>query len=293
MKIFNNYHPFVIFTFFISTIVITMFTFHPVILGISVFSSLAYSFVLKNNKAFLISLLYYIPVLLIVMLINPLFTHAGKTVLFFLNDRAITLEAFLYGVSMAMMILSVFHWFHCYNHVMTSDKFTYLFGKIIPSIGLTISIGLNFIPKLIRQSKKINQVQKTLGLYSSGGWIDKLRNAIRLVSSLISWALENSIDTAVSMKARGYGLKGRTQFSMYSFHFTDYILLAVNMAVISLFFFGIGRPILKYSFYPIVSQVSFGIIHIIIYSIVFIFMLIPTILEIKENIKWHYLKSKI
>lgn len=36
-----------------------------------------------------------------------------------------------------------------------------------------------------------------------------------ILSILITWALENAIETADSMKSRGYGLPGRTAFSIY------------------------------------------------------------------------------
>jgi energy-coupling factor transport system permease protein len=31
------------------------------------------------------------------------------------------------------MLISVITWFNCYSAVMTSDKFVYLFGRIIPA----------------------------------------------------------------------------------------------------------------------------------------------------------------
>ena len=43
----------------------------------------------------------------------------------------------------------------------------------------------------------------------------KVRNAVTVLSILVTWALENAMDTADSMKSRGYGLPGRTAFSVY------------------------------------------------------------------------------
>ena len=52
---------------------------------------------------------------------------------------------------------------------------------------------------------------------SNGKWFKKIRYALNMVSILVTWALENAIETADSMKSRGYGLRGRTAFSIYRF----------------------------------------------------------------------------
>jgi energy-coupling factor transport system permease protein len=44
----------------------------------------------------------------------------------------LTLESIFYGLAAAVMLAAVVLWFGCYNEVMTSDKFIYLFGRVIP-----------------------------------------------------------------------------------------------------------------------------------------------------------------
>ena len=70
-----------------------------------------------------------LPLLLLTALINPAFNHEGQTILTYLsNGNPITLESIVYGVAAAAMLVAVICWFSCYNSVMTSDKFVYLFG---------------------------------------------------------------------------------------------------------------------------------------------------------------------
>lgn len=45
--------------------------------------------------------------------------------------QPLTLESIAYGCAAAVMLVAVLFWFSCYNEVMTSDKFMYLFGRII------------------------------------------------------------------------------------------------------------------------------------------------------------------
>ena len=77
------------------------------------------------------------PLLLFSAVLNPLFNHEGATILTYLPDgNPLTLESMLYGVSAAAMMVTVILWFSCYNSVMTSDKFLYLFGRVIPALSL-------------------------------------------------------------------------------------------------------------------------------------------------------------
>ena len=59
-----------------------------------------------------------------------------------------------------------------------------------------------------------------------------------MVSILVTWALENAIETADSMKSRGYGLKGRTAFSIYRFNRRDKILGALLAGLCIVFGYG-------------------------------------------------------
>ncbi len=42
---------------------------------------------------------------------------------------------------------------------------------------------------------------------------------------MVTWSFENAVETADSMKSRGYGLPGRTAFSLYRFSRRDRLLL--------------------------------------------------------------------
>jgi energy-coupling factor transport system permease protein len=125
-----------------------MFFLHPILLGIGIISAFTYSVILKGKKAVKFNLLYMLPMLLLMAALNPAFNHQGVTILFYLkNGNPITLESILYGAAAACMFIAVILWFSCYNSVMTSDKFIYLFGRIIPSLSLILSMVLRFVPR--------------------------------------------------------------------------------------------------------------------------------------------------
>ena len=134
MSEFKTYHPIVNFTYFLFIIVFSCLLMHPLCLIFSLVSAFTYSLMLKGRGKALKSLKYMLPLLFLTAIINPLFNHRGETILaYFPNGNPLTFESVIYGICAAVMILSVICWFSCYNEIMTSDKFIYLFGKIILS----------------------------------------------------------------------------------------------------------------------------------------------------------------
>lgn len=72
---FSRYHPIINMLYFVSVISFGMFFLHPLCLGITLFSSFAYSIYLNGKKALLFNLKYMIPMLIMTALINPAFNH--------------------------------------------------------------------------------------------------------------------------------------------------------------------------------------------------------------------------
>ncbi|MCM1042711.1 MAG: energy-coupling factor transporter transmembrane protein EcfT [Corallococcus sp.] len=292
-KAFSNYHPLILFVYFTVTVFVTMFTVNPVLLAVSFAGSLTFCWMLTGGRELLKSLAYSLPLLIIIALTNPLFSHNGETVLFFLNDNPVTAEAILYGVAVAVMIISVFYWFKCFHEVMTSDKFVYLFGSVLPKLALLLSMTLGFIPKMKQRYKEIDQSQKALGIYVSRSYVDRIRSRIRILGILLTWSLENSVETADSMKARGYGLKGRTSYAIYRWHGRDTVVASVcavlSAGVIYLMFSGYG----DYRYYPTLAPIDISALAIVLYAGLFVLMFLSTAIEIKENVIWRYLRSKI
>ena len=60
-----------------------------------------------------------------------------------------------------------------------------------------------------------------------GNILVRAKNGLMILSALITWALESSVTTADSMRARGYGLHPRRSFSNYRFDARDAVLSAL------------------------------------------------------------------
>lgn len=226
-KGFSGLHPLVGFFYFALVLVFTMFFDHPVSLGLSLGAAVWCAGHLNGWRSLASQGRYLLPTALFAALLNPAFNHRGDTVLArFPTGSALTLESVLYGLAAAAMLCAVLLWFSCYNTVMTSDKFLYLFGRIIPALSLVLSMALRFVPRFKAQLRAAVEAQRSLGRdISRGGLLRRLRLAGAILSILVTWSLENAIDTADSMKSRGYGLPGRTAFSLYRLDGRDLAVL--------------------------------------------------------------------
>ena len=295
MSEFKTYHPIVNFIYFVFVIGLSCLILHPIALSISLVSGFLYSVMLKGKKAIKNNLIYMLPMIVAMALINPIFNHEGVTIIKYLpSGNPLTLESIIYGICASVMIVSVICHFTCYNEVMTSDKFIYLFGKIIPAMSLIISMTLQFVPKFASQLKVVRNAQKCMGRdVSSGSIIKRIKSGLNILSIMTTWSLENAIETADSMKSRGYGIPGRTAFSIYAFDKRDKKVLACILLSGIYTFTGWITGALSFSFFPSIKMeelTPYGISVLVAYMLLCVS---PVIIEIWEVRKWKALKSKI
>lgn len=291
---FSTFHPIINFIWFGAVLLFSMFFMHPVFLVISFICSFGYSVLLNGIKAVRFNLLYMLPMLLFMAILNPAFNHAGETILFYLkNGNPVTLESILYGTAAATMVASVIMWFSCYNTVMTSDKFIYLFGRVIPSLSLILSMVLRLVPRYNIQIVIISNAQRCIGQdASSGSIIRRARNGIRILSVMTTWALENTIETADSMKSRGYGLPGRTSFSIFKFDRRDRTALGVTLIMIAVVIAGAAMGQSTMRFFPSVRMPEITAFGFSLYTVYLALCVMPVIIDVSEDIKWKFIKSR-
>lgn len=310
---FKGYHPLVNVLFFISIIAFGMLLRHPVYLVISFISSTAYYLKLSGKDGRKTVFRFLLPMLLFVVIINSFFNHYGVTTLFILpSGNNFTFEALVMGIVSGITVVSVIQWFFCCNEVVTEDKFMHIFGRILPKGALVVSMILRFVPLYRRRYKEISQARKCMGLNGTDSFICKMKNTFKNIGILVSWSFENAIETADSMKARGYGLKGRTYYSRFQWHTGDTLALILLVLFDALIIFGLvsNSTYCIYNPYVIINQPSeigttyiinelnltinpFGFLSIISLIAFTLLCFLPLTIDLKEDIKWHRLQSKI
>lgn len=287
---FSKRHPAVNFLFFLGAIGCGVVIQHPAYLMAGILAGGIYDLLLNGKKS-LRMMAGMVPLFLFLTVINPLFNTYGKTVLFFVFRRPYTFEALLYGAAIAAMFVAMLLWFRCYNKVLTGDKFTSLFGNLIPSISLLLVMVFRMVPNLIRKTNQIIAARKSIGkgAAQTASNKEKLVDGMTVLSSMTDWALEGSVVTGDCMRARGYGCAKRSSFMIYRMTASDWTLLAVQLVLIALIILAACFGQLNVTFTPefIVAPISWGIVP---YSM---YLLIPTVMHIKEALQWHISRSKI
>ena len=287
---FSKCHPAVNFLFFVGAIGMSVVIQHPAYLLAGIITGAIYYLLLNSKKGWK-TLLNLLPMFMILTVINPLFNTLGATPLFHFGSRPYTLEALLYGAALASMFVIMMLWFGCYNKVLTSDKFTCLFGNLIPSISLLLVMVFRMVPNFIRKTQQIIGARKSIGkgISENATTKEKLQDGGTMLGTLTSWALEGSVVTGDSMRARGYGAAKRSSFMIYRMTATDCILLVVMLVLISIIIVAACVGQFSAVFVPMIeiAPVSWGLAAYTCY------LLIPSALHIKEAIQWHISRSKI
>ena len=292
---FSDCHPAVNFLYFALVLAFSMCLMHPACLVISLTGACCYLAGLYGLRELGRSARWLIPMALLAAVVNPAFVHQGVTILTYLpSGNPLTLESMLYGVAAAVMLASVVLWFSSYNEVMTSDKFVYLFGRVIPALSLVLSMALRFIPKFKSQMDVVAEAQSCIGRDTkTGSVIRRVSNAIKIFSIMVTWSLENAIETADSMRSRGYGLPGRTAFSIYRFDDRDKAALAWLIFCGAYLISGWMAGGTYFRYYPTVKAAAWTPMTVSFMLVYLALVLTPVILDRKEDRQWKSLRSEI
>ena len=292
---FSTYHPLVNFLYFALVLVFAMLFIHPVCLVISLVGAFSYSIYQGGRKAARFGYIFMLPMFIVTALINPAFNHEGATILTYLpGGNPLTLESIIYGAATALMLIAVVCWFSCFNAVITSDKFVYLFGRVIPALSLILSMSLRLVPRFKAQIKTIAGAQRCIGRdVSSGSIFQRARHGIRILSIMVTWALENAIETADSMKSRGYGLSGRTAFSIFRFARRDRSALLFLLAAGAYIAVGAVTGGLNFRYFPTARGTEISLYSVSLFAAHVALCLMPLILNIREDLNWKAIQSKI
>lgn len=222
---------------------------------------------------------------LIVSLVNVMFNHQGATIIwYFKSGNPLTLESVLYGVYSGLMFINIINLSKFSNILLTTDKIIYLFGKISPSFALLISMCMKYFESFKRQfieiyhSRKINEPKN--------GAIQNFKSALNAVSIMITYSLESSINTANSMKNRGFSTGKRTNYNNFCFNKYDFNLLLIIVLNFSFFIIIYLFCEVENQFFPIfISNVGGNVLILLLISIIF-FGCIPIALKLVEDYRW-------
>ena len=232
---FERCHPAVNLIYFAAVIAGTVTFQHPVFLALSFLCACGYSIRRNRGRAVAFDLLL-IPCAIAFAFYYSSYHHFGVTVLqrnFVGNNM--TLEALVYGLVLGIAVAGVCIWMSCVYSVFSTDKMVYLFGRVSPRLSLFLAILLRMVPRIKKEARKIHTAQKGVGrgIGQGSAW-QRIRNAVRIFSMLITWTIDSLMTASGSMRSRGSILRGRTAFSIYRFDNRDRAFVVALFACLTM-----------------------------------------------------------
>ncbi len=296
---FDRFHPVVPLAYFVVLLAVGMAALQPVCLLTSFAGALAYSVVLRGWRPAGRTLAWQLPLAAMVALANPLFSASGSTELFRIGVRAFYAESFAFGACMGLMLTSMLITLSNAAHVLTADKVLALFGNVAPTVGLMLSMTARLVPQFARRGADIGDVQRActaaLPHVPQGGESagrsrrrSALRGNLRLASVLMGWGMEDSLETASAMRARGWGAAARrTTYARHRFRRLDAVALAAGGALALLAAFAAWAACAQFRFYPTVA----GFAPWWTYPPYALLAFLPLLLTARERLRWRAARS--
>ncbi len=261
---FDAQHPSIALAYFGAVLVLAMAAPHPLLLGASFAAALAYGIWLRGGGAVARSLTWQLPMIAIIVAVNPLFSSTGTTELFRIGTQAVYAEGYANAATMALLLVCVMQWFSNADAVLGSDKVMGVLGRALPTVGLMLSMTMRLIPRFVRRGRTINAAlgactaahatgteaqrgnDNTTGIRAAGANTTttacaepspktskhprhaRFSDQLRTVTTLMGWSMEDSLEAADSMRCRGWGAtRKRTTFQRQRLRTRDSALLAV------------------------------------------------------------------
>jgi len=274
--------------FFAAVIILTAVTVHPAYAAVSLIGAFFYCIILKKGAAVKFFLLFALPVIILFTLVNALSVSSGVTILFYLYNP-VTLESIINGLTLGGVIAAVLLWFYAYGAVISPHRFLGLFGRVLPKTALVLTMSAGLFPRYKRRLKEVKRAQILIG--KGGGGIKK---GYRNLAALLSWSLCDGLETAASMRARGYGLKTRKPLTFKKMRASDIAVLSILTAFAAFLTAAFIAGAASFTFYPsLPPSADYSLFAAAVFAAFALFCLLPVILHTEEVLRWRTSLLKI
>ena len=300
-------HPAVNLLYFVLVLTFSMFFLHPLCLAVSLCAALWCAAQLNGGTAVRRPALWLAPTALLAALVNLAFNHQGATILAYLpSGNPLTLESIAYGFAVSSIaswlgggISKFFSWLLGGINTVLSKlvEASRIFWDLLDAIwdflmGFKDSLLSLFSAWFPWIPAEVTAARRGMGLYAEKGRLQKLKSAVTVFSVMVTWSLENAVETADSMKSRGYGLRGRTSFSIFRFDERDRMLtlwLCISGGYVIAGWIAGG---LYWQYYPMLLGAPVRPITVSFQAVYLLLCLTPVLLQRKEARTWSSIASK-
>lgn len=284
---FEDYHPAIGLLYFAAVIAAAIAFDHPVCVAVGYGCAFVCSVALGGRRALRFDLAL-VPLVAAFALYYGSYRHFGVTVLAanFIGN-SITLEALVSGAVMAMKTASVLMWGVCVLRVFSGDKLVYLLGRVAPRLSLYLAVALRAVPRWAERWRAVSRARGGVGRGTrQGDLVRRARHFGSVLSIVVTWSLEDFVESAASMKNRGASLKGRTAYALYRFDHRDRVLVLALAALVTsqLMAWLLDQTRALYDPVIVVNRVT--PISLVFYALYALLGLMPWLLQLGGALRW-------
>lgn len=181
-------------------------------------------------------LIYFMPFAALTIIINLIFVHEGRIILFTIFNRAITLESLIYSLALSFKLLLVILVFMMLGIMIDSDKAVSFFSGLMPKTTLTMMISLKMFPGMKKRLDTLREVYSLRGVdFETKGTKNKVKSYMPLLSVMLEDSLESAFNIGEASYVRGFLSGKRTIYDRQRFSNTDYIVLGSSMLLLIIY----------------------------------------------------------
>lgn len=234
---------------------LSMLAVHPVFVTLSLSGALAFSLVARGAAATVRGLAWQLPLLVLVCLLNPFFSASGFTLLLKVGPRSVYLESLAYGATMGALLVATVLWFEDAAAVLTQDRLLALAGRRARSVPLVASMAAQLVPQMLGRARSVRAAARACT--AAGPRPPARDELLRTSTMLLSWSLEDSLERADAMRARGWESGSpRTRYRPERFRARDAVAAAGIAALLALGAAGAWAACSSWEFYPRMSGLA-------------------------------------
>lgn len=248
----KEHHPLTNFIYYLCLIGFLCFQSNPALTAAGFIGLLITNYLLEEHFERK-DISFYALMFVLIALVNPIFNHNGSTVLFLVNRKAVTLEACLYGIHMSGVIITTLLWCRQMSHVFHEEQMMYILGRFFGKLALILSMTMKFIPLYRKQAQEFKLVRQGMGISRGETFLEKCKADITIFSATVTWALEHSMETSDSIRARGYGVKKRSFYTNYLFQKKDAFICFTEIILLIILILGKIKGLGHFYFYPTIG----------------------------------------
>ena len=192
------------------------------------------------------------PLLIVVIIVWPLFDRSGDSI-FQLGPLKVTGVALLRGTVTAIRLAVVSFIFLLWIGTTSVRDLVRGFVRLgLPDAwGMSLTIGLRFIPTFASIFQTVSDAQKSRGLVISGNFIQKGRQMLPILVSSLVTALRTSEQLAMTLESRAFGAtKRRTVLRDIRMSAVDWSVLVVAATTFAILIYlsvagGLGQDLVR------------------------------------------------